>query len=195
MPFPAMTLPLLLSLSSGDWLRDDRFPNDPLVGHFRVVQVYPSPLRLREPIIDVAQGLGDPLLRMHQRVSIEHIGESEYFDQPAQEYRFVFYRLPPSSDGEQAEHPLSAGQEDPRMTFTATAAVIGYPRSGHDYVGFGASPDDVAYIAAFGQPGPEARLYVTPQGDLVWQVFVNIKPEVQRHTTSLTITFRLKREA
>ncbi len=194
MSLSLMTLPLMLCLSAEDWLRDDRFPYDPLVGKFRVVEVYPRPLRLRHPTTDIAQGLGDPLLHLHQLISIEHVGEAVYFSQPAQEYRFTFHGLPPDAAVDNAGLPPPIWQDNPQSTHNITGAVIGFEGTADAYAAFGALPEALNYIVAFGQPGPEANLFVTNEGDLIWSISVRVVPEVQRHTTSLTIAFRLKRE-
>ncbi len=185
-----LSLPLLLSLSPNDWIEQDGFPPDPLIGRFRVVEIYPRPLSLRHPEIRIT----DPLLHLHQRVSIEHIGESEYFSQPAEEYRFIFHGLPLSAAADNAGLPPPTWQDSPQATLTATATVISYSGSSNSYARFGARSEDLTYVAAFAQPGPEARLYVTQEGDLIWEIFIDIKPELQRDFTSLTISFRLKRE-
>jgi hypothetical protein len=189
MSLSLMRLPLLMSLAAEDWLRDDRFPQDPLIGRFRVIEIYPRPLRLLNPEIRIV----GPVLHLNQQVSIEHVGEDIYFGQRAQEYRFIFHGLPPSATADNTELPPPAWQPTALATYTTSATVIDDVTPSL-LAQFGARPDSPVYIAAFGQPGPEAWLFLADEGDLIWQIFVDIKPEVQLHTTSLTITFRLKRE-
>ncbi len=190
MSLTLITLPLLLSLSAEDWLRDDRFPHDPLVGRFRVVETYPRPLRLLHPEVKIRH----PLLHLGQRITIEHLGEGEYFSQPAQAYSFVFHGLPLSAAADNAGLPPPVWQDSPQATYATEATVIGSPGGGEDYAAFGGHPDSLSYIAAFGQPSPEANLFVTDEGDLIWQIYIGVVPELLRHTTSLVIAFRLKRE-
>jgi hypothetical protein len=184
-----MTLPLLLSLSAEDWLRDDRFPNDPLVGRFRVVEFYPRPLRLLNSEIEIR----GPLLHLGQRVTIEHVGEGVYFSQPAQTYRVISHGLPLSAAADNAGLPPPMWQDSPQETDTGEATVIGFEGGSEDFAAFGGRPGSLSYIAAFGQPGPEAELFVTDEGDLIWKIFVRVVP-VQGYTTAVVIAFRLKRE-
>ncbi|MCG6118313.1 MAG: hypothetical protein MEQ07_08995 [Aquimonas sp.] len=193
MSLSLITLPALIGLSlEPDWLEQDTFPIEPLVGRYQVVDIYPSPLSLRHREVKIP----DPLLHLHQRVSIEHVGEGRYYMEPAERYRFIFYGLPLSAAGDNAGLPPPVWQRSPQATYTTTADVIGeVDPQPHLYAQYGLRPNRMVYIAAFGQPGPEARLFFTEDGDLMWLIYVDIVPELQRDSTSTTIAFRLRREA
>lgn len=193
MPLSLLSLPVLIGLSlEPDWLERDTFPPEPLVGHFRVVEIYPSQLSLRHPEIDL---MSDPLLHLHQQISIEHLGAGRYFMDAAEEYRFIFHGLPLSAAGDNAGLPPPVWQSTPQATVSMTADVIG-SAAGQlpELAEYGLSPQQMNYLAAFGQPGPEATLFFTAEGDLMWLISVRIKPELQRYSTSTRIAFRLRRE-